>query len=99
MTQRPLFAHLRLLTSKYFEIFAADTIPLVMIPPDDAAAVYGPAGRELALQGEVGAKLLDVLGRPGKYGEVVDEVRRHLEAHHSYRNRVQELVAALQAPR
>ena len=28
MTQRPLFSHLRLLTSKYFEIFAADTIPL-----------------------------------------------------------------------
>ena len=45
------------------------------------------------------AKLLDVLGKPGKYREVVDEVRRHLEAHHAYRNRVQELVAALQAPR
>jgi hypothetical protein len=99
MTQRPLFAHLGLLTSKYFEIFAADTIPLVMIPPDDAAAVYGPAGRELALHEGVGAKLLDVLGRPGKYREVVDEVRRHLEAHHSYRNRVQELVAALRTPR
>src|SRR5262249_29401172 len=66
MTQRPPFAHFRLLTSKYFEIFAADTIPLVMIPPDDAAAVYGPAGRELALHEGVGAKLLDGLDRPGK---------------------------------
>jgi hypothetical protein len=96
MTQRPLFARFRLLTSKYFEIFAADTIPLVMIPPDDAAAVYGSAGRALALHGDVDDKLLDVLGRPGKYREIVDEVRRHLEAHHSYRNRVRELVAALQ---
>jgi hypothetical protein len=98
MTQRPLFARLRLLTSKYFEIFAADTIPLVMIPPDDAAAVYGPAGRELALHAAVGDKLLDVLARPRKYREIVEDVRRHLEAHHSYRHRVLELVAALRTP-
>jgi hypothetical protein len=97
MTQRPLFARLGLLTSKYFEIFAADTVPLVMLEPDQAASVYGPAGRELALHGEVANKLLDVLRRPRKYGEIVDEVRRHLAAHHSYRNRVQELVAALRA--
>ena len=36
MTQRPLFRQLRVLTSKYFEIFAADTIPLVMLDPDHA---------------------------------------------------------------
>ena len=49
MTQRPLFRELKILTSKYFEIFSADTIPLVMIDPDHAEMVYGPAGRELAL--------------------------------------------------
>lgn len=98
MTQRPLFRRLRILTSKYFEIFCADTIPLVMLDPDHAESVYGPAGRELALYGDgVGDKLLDALDYPRKYGGIVQEVRRHLAAHHSYRNRVQELVAAFEA--
>jgi hypothetical protein len=97
MTQRPLFAHLQLLTSKYFEIFAADTVPLVMLEPEHAASVYGPAGAELALHGDhIAEKLVDVLKRPQRYREIVEEVRRHLVAHHSYRNRVQELVAALE---
>jgi hypothetical protein len=96
MTQRPLFRRLRLLTSKYFELFCADTIPLVMIDPDHAEAVYGPAGRELALDGAIGNKLLDALARPKKYEAIVAEVRCHLAAHHSFRQRVQELVAALE---
>jgi hypothetical protein len=97
MTQRPLFRHLKILTSKYFEIFTADTIPLVMLDPDHAASVYGPAGRELALHEGIAEKLLDALTQPRKYREIVQEVRRHLAAYHSYRNRVQELVAALEA--
>ena len=44
MTQRPLFRELRLLTSKYFEIFCADTIPLVMIDPDHAVVGLWPGG-------------------------------------------------------
>jgi hypothetical protein len=95
MTQRPLFRCLRLLTSKYFEIFCADTVPLVMLDPDHAETVYGPAGRELALYHDVAGKLLDVLDRPGRYRELVQEVRCHLEKHHSYRVRLQELVTAL----
>jgi len=97
MTQRPLFRELKILTSKYFEIFSADTIPLVMIDPDHAELVYGPAGRELALAGAIGEKLVDVLRRPRHYEEVVEDVRRHLLAHHTYRHRLEELVAALQA--
>jgi hypothetical protein len=97
MTQRPLFCDLKILTSKYFEIFAADTIPLVMVDPNHMEAVYGPAGRGLALYDSVGDKLLDALSRPGKYRDIVEAVRCHLGAHHSYHNRVQELVTALQA--
>ena len=97
MTQRPLFRHLRFLTSKYFEIFCANTIPLVMLDPDHAESVYGPAGRELALHDGIGDKLLDVLSRPHKYREIVEQVRRHLVQHHSYQRRLQELVAALEA--
>jgi hypothetical protein len=95
MTQRPLFRYLRFFTSKYFEIFCADSIPLVMLEPERAEAVYGPAGRELALFGQIDEKLLDVLEQPGKYWEIVREVRYHLTTYHSYRNRVRELVAAL----
>jgi hypothetical protein len=98
MTQRPLFRRLRLFTSKYFEVFYADTIPLVMIEPDHAASVYGPAGRELAPDGDVAAKILDALNRPQHYREIVGEVRRHLAAHHSYRNRLHQLITALTAP-
>ena len=95
MTQRPLFSHLRLLTSKYFEIFAADTIPLVMLDPDHAAEVYGPAGADLTLNDGAADKLLDALAQPEKYCEFVDAVRDHLEEHHSYRRRVLQLTALL----
>lgn len=97
MTQRPLFKQLRILTSKYFEIFAADTIPMVMLDPGHAEDVYGPEGRHLALDGNVAERLLDALRRPSQYAEIVAAVRDHLEKHHSYRNRVEELVAALSA--
>jgi hypothetical protein len=97
MTQRPLFRRLQLLTSKYFEIFYADTIPLVMIDPDHAISVYGPAGRELALHGDIAGKILDALRRTQRYREIVDEVRHHLSVHHSYSNRLHELIAALLA--
>jgi hypothetical protein len=96
MTQRPLFRELKILTSKYFEIFSADTVPLVMIDPDHAELVYGPAGRELALCDDVAGKLVEVLRRPRIYREIVEEVRRHLLGHHTYAHRVHDLVAALQ---
>ncbi len=95
VTQRPLFRELKILTSKYFEIFSADTIPLVMIDPDHAEMVYGPAGRELTLCEPIGEKLVEVLRSPNKYRHLVEDVRKHLLKHHTYRNRVQELVAAL----
>lgn len=95
-TQRPILHHLRHLTLKYFEIFYADTIPLLMLDPDHAAAVYGPAARELVLSGDTGAKILDALKRPDCYRGVVEDVRRHLSTHHSYDTRLEELIAFLQ---
>lgn len=94
-TQRPVLHHLRHLTLKYFEIFYADTIPLLMLDADHAEAVYGPASRELVLPGRVAEKLLDALARPDHYRGVVEDVRRHLAAHHSYDRRVDELIAAM----
>jgi hypothetical protein len=94
-TQRPVLHHLKHLTLRYFEEFCADTIPLLMIGPEIVEAVYGPAGRELALPGRVGEKVLDALRRPDHYREIVEEVRRYMLAHHSYRRRVEELATAL----
>ena len=95
LTQRPVLRQLKHLTLKYFEIFCADTIPLLMLDRDHAEAVYGPAARELVLSGQVAEKLLDALQRPDHYRGVVEDVRRHLIAHYSYDQRVEELVAAV----
>ncbi|MGE3701333.1 MAG: hypothetical protein AB7G08_21405 [Hyphomicrobiaceae bacterium] len=95
MTQRPVLRHLKHLTLKYFEIFCADTIPLLMLDGDHAEAVYGPAGRELSLPGAVAAKLRDALRRPDHYRGVVEDVRRHLVTHYSYDRQVEELFAVL----
>jgi hypothetical protein len=95
MTQRPVFRRLGLLTSKYFEIFEANTIPLVMVEPEYAARVYGPAARELTLDGDIAEKLVDVLAHPERYQAYTHAVRQHLAVHHSYERRVQELVETL----
>lgn len=95
LTQRPVLRRLKHLTLKYFEIFCADTIPLLMLDRDHVEAVYGPAARELVLSGQVAEKLLDALRRPDYYRGVVEDVRRHLIAHYSYDQRVEELVAAV----
>lgn len=93
-TQRPVLHHLKHLTLKYFEIFYADTIPLLMLDPALATAVYGPAAHELVLAGDIGAKLVDALERPRHYRAAVSEVRRHLADNYSYDRRVAELAGA-----
>lgn len=95
LTQRPILRHFQHVTHKYFEVFCADTIPLLLLEPAEAERVYGPAGRELTLSGRVEAKIMDALQRPHRYREIVETVRRHLEAHHSYRQRLQELLAVM----
>jgi len=98
-TQRPILHHLKHITLKYFEIFYADTIPLLMLDEDLAVGVYGPHARELLLRGRVAEKLVDALERPDHYREAVAGVRRYLAAHYSYDRRVKELVAALATER
>lgn len=97
LTQRPLLRHLRHLTLKYFEVFCADTIPLLMLDDDHAEEVYGPAARELTLPGRAAEKFLDALDNPDKYRQIVEDVRAHLRVHHSYEMRAHELFEALSA--
>lgn len=96
MTQRPLLRHLRFVTSKYFEIFTANTIPLVMLDPALSELIYGPMGRRLVLHRQIGERLLDVLEHEDRYRGLADEVRDHLRVHHSYERRVMDLVEALE---
>jgi hypothetical protein len=96
-TQRPVLHHLKHLTLKYFEIFYADTIPLLMLDEAIALEVYGPAARELMLQENIGEKVLDALARPDHYRDVVMSVRKHLAANNSYSKRMAELVSAIPA--
>jgi len=96
-TQRPVLHHLKHITLKYFEIFYADTIPLLMLDEDIAREVYGPAARELMLRENIAEKILDALARPDHYRDVVQTVRKHLAANNSYEKRMAELVSALPA--
>jgi hypothetical protein len=93
--QRPFLKRVQHLTLRYFEEFCADTIPLLMLDTALAVAVYGPAARELTLPGRVADRVLDALRRPTYYREIVEDVRRHLLAHHPYEKRVEELVSVL----
>lgn len=94
-TQRPVLHHLKHITLKYFEIFYADTIPLLMLDEGMAREVYGPAARELMLQENIGEKVIDALARPDHYHDVVASVRKYLAANNSYDKRMAELVSAI----
>ena len=96
MTQRPVLRSLKHLTSKYFEIFCADTIPLFVLDPEHAVQIYGPAGGELALYDKMEEKLLDVIEHPENYVEIVRDVRSHILRYHSYQVRIKELIQSLQ---
>lgn len=96
LTQRPLLRHLKHLTLKYFEVFCADTIPLLMLDDDHAMEVYGPAARELTLPGRAAEKISDALENEDRYRAIVEEVRQHLRVHHAYENRARELFATLE---
>ena len=95
MLQRPVLRHLRILTAKYFEVFSADTIPLLALEADHAERIYGPVSQELLLGPGTSDKIVDVITNESRYLEIVHEVRKHLETHHSYRKRLQELIDAL----
>jgi len=96
---RPLFDHLRLVTCRTFETFAANTIPLFATGADYIADVYGPEVNELVLNGSEAAtdKIEDVLCRPTQYADIVSSIRHHLAEKHSYAARLHELVELVES--
>jgi len=91
--QRPLFNELGLVTNRVFETFIADTIPLVMVPEPVAESIYGPAVRPLLPTNDIESWLQDMIRNPEPYWEAILTVRQHLSVHHSYYQRLTELIA------
>jgi hypothetical protein len=88
---RPLFRHLGFVTNRTFETFYADALPVLVLPREFVAAVYGPAALALVPGDDVAVHLSDALRRPEKYWEAVFQTRSHLARHHSFARRLQEL--------
>lgn len=93
---RPLFRELGCVTNRVFETFCAATLPLVFLPEEFAAAIYGPAVRKL-IPRNVAEYLQDVMRDPEPYAAAVAAVREHLAGHHSFEQRFRELLAILNA--
>jgi hypothetical protein len=96
---RPLFRHLGFVTNRTFETFYADTIPVLMLPREFVAAIYGEAALALVPGESVAAHLEDAIRRPGVYWDAVLKTREHLAAQHSYARRLQELARRAGAAR
>jgi hypothetical protein len=92
---RPLFNHLGLVTNRTFEAFAADSIPILMLPSDLIESVYGPQALVLAPRNGVAAYVSAVKGDPEPYWDAVLETRRRLAEHHSFERRFAELLEIL----
>jgi hypothetical protein len=90
---RPLFRHLGLITVRTFETFQADSLPVLMLPRDLVAAIYGEAALKLVPGDDLAAYLADAMESPEGYWDAVLETRSHLARHHSLAQRLRELDA------
>ena len=88
---RPLFRELGFVTNRSFETFYADTIPVLMLPPDFVETIYGPAARKLVPADGVASFVRDAIRNPEAYWQAVLDTRRHLASKHSYAIRFEEL--------
>jgi hypothetical protein len=93
---RPLYNELGLVTTRTFETFCADTIPLLILPDQLVADVYGPEAAPLVPGGDVAGRLRDMMRRPEVYWDAVLKVRARLAERHSYQRRFQELLGILE---
>jgi len=90
---RPLFRHLGIVTNRTFETFYADSLPILLLPRDFVAAIYGEAALALVPGEDIADHLDAALSRPEVYWEAALQTRSHLTRHHSYAQRFQELGA------
>jgi hypothetical protein len=95
---RPVFGLLSIVTPRLFETIAADTIPLFVMDREYVQAIYGDAGLELVLPADAShEKILDMVGNPARYRDVVMAVRRQVAEHHSHAARLRRLIEIIEA--
>jgi hypothetical protein len=90
---RPLFRHLGIVTVRTFETFYADALPVLMLPHDLVAAIYGEPAIKLIPGESLAEHLTAAMERPEEYWEAVLQTRSYLARHHSFARRLSELDA------
>jgi hypothetical protein len=90
---RPLFRHLGLVTVRTFETFYADALPVLMLPRDLVAAIYGESALKLVPGESLAEHLITAMERPEDHWDAVLQTRSHLARHHSFAQRLSELDA------
>jgi glycosyltransferase involved in cell wall biosynthesis len=94
---RPLFEHLGLVTCRTFETPAAGTIPLFLLEESYVREIFGERALELRLEEEdAHEKILDVLGRPERYAEIVMGIREDFGRRHTPEARLRELISFIE---
>jgi hypothetical protein len=93
---RPTFSMLRLVTPRFFETTAANTIPVFGLEPEHVAEIYGTDAEELALRDDGGQMFVDMMRRPEHYSGLLRGIRQHLAARHSQIVRLKELIEIIE---
>jgi hypothetical protein len=95
---RPTFVRLRIVTPRFFETPAANTVPLFSLDDAYVKEIYGDQALELVLpQVNPQEKITDILDRPEHYAGVVHGIREHLRKHHSQQQRLKELIGIIES--
>jgi len=95
---RPTFSAMRLVTPRFFETPAANTIPVFGLEEAHVEEIYGARAVQLVLRDDASERLLDMVRRRQHYASIVDDIRRHLVEHHSQRVRLRELIEIVETP-
>jgi len=94
---RPTFSVLRLVTPRFFETPAANTVPIFGLDAEYAAEIYGPDAAELVMRGDGSELFVDMIRQPAHYDQLVRGIRQHLAAHHNHTVRLRELIDIIEA--
>jgi hypothetical protein len=94
---RPTFGALRLVTPRFFETPAANTIPVFGLEPGHVAEIYGPDAAELALRDDGGQMFIDMMCRPQHYSRLLSSIRHHLTTYHGQIVRLRELIEIIES--
>jgi hypothetical protein len=94
--QRPLYNRLGLVSNRAFETFCADTIPMLLLPEDMVAQLYGEGARRLIPGNGISDFVESALAQPEPYWDAVVTTREHLAREHSFERRFAELAAILE---